>query len=106
MTRANNSHDGEQTAIHSKVQILLENDKFETLHEIGAMLKYTHLAKSLGMNYQTCKRRIKDPNHLSINDIRKLAQLFNVHPSKITRIIFPTKIPIPGNEKPGGRSPY
>lgn len=63
---------------YAKVKILLRDGAYQDFMQMADDIGRTNLAKDLGMNIQTLRRRTNDPGLWSVHELAKLADLLEM----------------------------
>jgi len=78
----------EKEKAYKTIKRLLESGSIEDLDEIVNIVGKTNLTNTIGMHYDTFRKRLKHPEDFSIRHIQRLANLIDVDPRLVANLIF------------------
>lgn len=67
---------------------LLESGSIKDLEEIATIIGKTNVKDTIGMHYDTFRKRLKQPDGFMFKHIQRLADLVDVDPRIIANLIF------------------
>ncbi|MCA0398862.1 MAG: hypothetical protein LCH51_15795 [Bacteroidetes bacterium] len=78
----------EKEKAYKTLKRLLESGSIEDLDEIVSIVGKTNLTNTIGMHYDTFRKRLNNPEDFSIKHIQRLANLIQVDPRLVANLIF------------------
>lgn len=78
----------EKEKAYKTLKRLLESGSIEDLDEIVNIVGKTNLTNTIGMHYDTFRKRLNNPEDFSIKHIQRLANLIQVDPRLVANLIF------------------
>lgn len=78
----------EKNNVYQTLKKYLESGNIEDLNEVVNFIGKTNFSKTIGIHYNTFRKRINHPEDFSIKQLKKLADLIQVEPQTIINLIL------------------
>lgn len=78
----------EKDKAYKTLKRLLESGSIKDLEEIATIIGKTNLKTTIGIHYDTFRKRLKKPEDFAFKHVQRLANLIEVDPRIIANLIF------------------
>lgn len=72
---------------YKAIKSLIESKSINSLKDIFTVIPLTVVKKDLKVNYDTLRRKVQNPDMLTLKNVMGMAALFDVDPVELFRIV-------------------
>jgi hypothetical protein len=72
---------------YKAIKSLIQSNSLQGLKEVFTVIPLSVVQRDIEMNYLTLRRRIDNPELLTVRDINAMAELFEVEPAEVFKLV-------------------
>lgn len=84
---------------YNAIKVLIESGHIQSIQDIFQFIPKTTVYKDLGINFNRFDRAILDPSIFRLEELKELAELFDVDARKLIEMAYEQSLTVKGRRK-------